>query len=76
MLNVGTYSTINTILHRNGLTTKEASKAVAPYIRFEKERVNEIQCHTAGKVGTATAQGGGYGAIGVCKFALEFNGGL
>jgi len=36
------YSTINAILHRNGLITKEASQAATPYIRFEKERPNEM----------------------------------
>jgi len=36
------YSTINAILHRNGLITKEASKAATPYIRFEKKRPNDM----------------------------------
>ena len=36
------YSTINTILHRHGLITPEASKAATPYIRFEKSRPNEM----------------------------------
>ena len=36
------YSTINAILHRNGLITKEASLAAKPHIRFEKQRPNEM----------------------------------
>jgi len=36
------YSTINAILHRNGLITKEASLAATPCIRFEKARPNEM----------------------------------
>jgi len=36
------YSTINAILHRNGLITKEASEAATPHIRFEKKRPNEM----------------------------------
>ena len=36
------YSTINAILHRNGLITKEASVAATPHIRFEKERANDM----------------------------------
>jgi len=36
------YSTINAILHRNGMITKEASIAATPYKRFEKERPNEL----------------------------------
>jgi len=36
------YSTINAILHRNGLITKESSAAATPNIRFEKERPNEM----------------------------------
>ena len=36
------YSTINAILHRNGLITKEASEAATPYIRFEKELPNDM----------------------------------
>jgi len=36
------YSTINAILHRNGLITKEASEAAAPYQRFEKENPNDM----------------------------------
>jgi transposase InsO family protein len=36
------YSTINAILHRNGLITKEASAASTPYIRFEREFPNEL----------------------------------
>jgi transposase InsO family protein len=36
------YSTINAILHRNGLITKEASEAATPYHRFEKEKPNEM----------------------------------
>jgi len=36
------YSTINAILHRNGLITKEASAAATPHIRFEKTRPNEM----------------------------------
>ena len=36
------HSTINTILHRHGLITKEASAAATPYIRFEKASPNEM----------------------------------
>jgi len=36
------YSTINAILHRNGLITKEASAAATPHIRFEKDLPNEM----------------------------------
>jgi transposase InsO family protein len=36
------YSTINAILHRNGLITKEASQAASPQIRFEKSAPNEM----------------------------------
>jgi len=36
------YSTINDILHRNGLITREASEAATPHIRFEKARSNEM----------------------------------
>jgi transposase InsO family protein len=36
------YSTINAILHRNGLITKEASAAAKPHIRFEKSQPNEM----------------------------------
>ena len=36
------YSTINAILHRHGLITKEASAAATPYIRFEKKYPNEM----------------------------------
>ena len=36
------HSTINAILHRNGLITKEASQAATPYIRFEKSMPNEM----------------------------------
>ena len=36
------YSTINAILHRNGLITPEASQAATPYHRFEKARANEM----------------------------------
>ena len=36
------YSTINAILHRNGLIAKEASMAATPQKRFEKERPNEM----------------------------------
>jgi len=36
------YSTINAILHRNGLITKEASVAATPHVRFEKERPNDM----------------------------------
>ena len=36
------YSTINAILHRNKLITKEASEAATPYIRFEKESPNKM----------------------------------
>ena len=36
------YSTINAILHRNGLITKEASEAATPYKRFEKEAPNDM----------------------------------
>jgi len=36
------YSTINAILHRNGLITPEASQAATPYKRFEKSRPNEM----------------------------------
>jgi len=41
-LNAPAYSTINAILHRNGLITKEASAAATPYIRFEKKHPNEM----------------------------------
>ncbi|MCL2083909.1 MAG: IS481 family transposase [Oscillospiraceae bacterium] len=36
------YSTINAILQRNGLITKEASAAATPHIRFEKISPNEM----------------------------------
>ena len=36
------YSTINAILHRHGLITKEASAAATPHIRFEKKYPNEM----------------------------------
>lgn len=36
------YSTINAILHRNGLITKEATQAATPYKRFEKESPNDM----------------------------------
>lgn len=36
------YSTINAILHRNGLITKEASEAAKPSVRFEKSTPNEM----------------------------------
>jgi transposase InsO family protein len=36
------YSTINAILQRNGLITKEASQAATPYQRFEKDYPNEM----------------------------------
>jgi len=36
------YSTINAILHRNGLITKEASQAATPHKRFEKETPNDM----------------------------------
>jgi transposase InsO family protein len=36
------YSTINTILHRHGLITKEASQAAKPCIRFEKQAPNDM----------------------------------
>lgn len=36
------YSTINAILHRNGLISKEASAAATPHIRFEKSEPNEM----------------------------------
>lgn len=36
------YSTINAILHRNGLITKEASEAATPYKRFEKAAPNDM----------------------------------
>ena len=36
------YSTINAILHRNGLIKKEASAAATPYKRFEKEEPNDM----------------------------------
>jgi len=36
------YSTINAILHRNGLITKEASTAAKPHVRFEKSKPNEM----------------------------------
>jgi transposase InsO family protein len=36
------YSTINAILHRNRLITKEASEAASAYVRFEKEYPNEM----------------------------------
>jgi transposase InsO family protein len=36
------YSTINAILHRNGLITKESSQAATPHIRFEKDLPNEM----------------------------------
>jgi transposase InsO family protein len=43
------YSTINAILHRNGLITKEASEAATPYQRFEKGKPNEMwQCDFKG----------------------------
>ena len=34
--------TINNIFHRNGLITREASLAVTPYKRFEKDYPNEM----------------------------------
>ena len=40
--NLPSVSTINNILHRNGLITKEASQAATPYKRFEKENPNEM----------------------------------
>jgi transposase InsO family protein len=36
------HSTINTILHRHGLITKEASLSATPKIRFEREFPNEM----------------------------------
>jgi len=36
------YSTINAILHRNGLITKEDSAASTPHVRFEKEHPNDM----------------------------------
>jgi len=36
------YSTINSILNRHGLITKEASLASTPHIRFEKSEPNEM----------------------------------
>ena len=43
------YSTINAILHRNGLISKEASEAALPYKRFEKETPNDMwQCDFKG----------------------------
>jgi transposase InsO family protein len=36
------YSTINAILHRNGLITKEASLAATPMTRFEKAAPNDM----------------------------------
>jgi transposase InsO family protein len=36
------YSTINAILHRNGLISKEASQAATPHQRFEKAAPNEM----------------------------------
>jgi transposase InsO family protein len=45
-------STINAILHRNKLITKEASEAATPYQRFEKETPNEMwQCDFKGHYG-------------------------
>ena len=35
-------STINNVLHRNGLITKAASLAATPYKRFEKENPNDM----------------------------------
>lgn len=35
-------STINNVLHRNGLITKAASQAATPYKRFEKENPNDM----------------------------------
>lgn len=40
--NLPSVSTINNVLHRNGLITKEASQAATPYKRFEKETPNEM----------------------------------
>lgn len=40
--NLPSVSTINNILHRNGLITKEASQAATPYKRFEKENPNDM----------------------------------
>ena len=40
--NAPAYSTINKILHQHGLITPEASEAATPYIRFEKNRPNEM----------------------------------
>jgi Transposase and inactivated derivatives len=36
------YSTINTILHHNGLITSEASRAATPCIRFEMAQPNDM----------------------------------
>jgi transposase InsO family protein len=42
-------STINAILHRHNLITKEASKKATPYVRFEKKEPNEMwQCDFKG----------------------------
>jgi transposase InsO family protein len=45
-------STINAILHRNKLITKEASEAATPHKRFEKEFPNDMwQCDFKGHYG-------------------------
>jgi len=36
------YSTINTILHRHGLISPEASEAATPHVRFEMSRPNKM----------------------------------
>jgi len=41
-LSAPAYSTINAVLHRNGLILPEASAAATPHIRFEKRRPNEM----------------------------------
>ena len=41
-LSAPAYSTINAVLHRNGLILPEASAAATPHIRFEKKRPNEM----------------------------------
>lgn len=40
--NLPSVSTINNVLHRNGLITKEASRAATPYKHFQKEKPNDM----------------------------------
>lgn len=55
--NAPAYSTINAILHRNGLITKEASAAATPHIRFEREQPNDMwQADFKGHFGIKTGE--------------------